>query len=132
MIAGLEKLGLTRNLKRVPDFRIQRALLDMQFKRAQELAQGHREPALAAILEREYQLFTDAINQWSQLQAERYERHREQLGDALEERRQQLQARWEQAALRSRFRELEFSLKDQRKRLRQLIAQWQLQPVTAG
>lgn len=133
MIAGLEKLGLTRNLKRVPNFRIQRALLDMQFKRAQELAQGHREePALAAILEREYQLFTDAINQWTQLQAQRYERHREQLGDALEERRQQLQARWEQAALRSRFRELEFSLKDQRKRLQQLIAQWQLQPVTAG
>lgn len=131
MIAALEKLGLARELKRVPDFRVQRALLDMQFKRAQELAQGQSEPALTAILEREYQLFTDAINQWSQLQAERYERHREQLGDALEERRQQLLARWEQAALRDRFRELEISLRDQRKRLQQLMAQWQLQPIAS-
>ena len=131
MIAGLAKLGLARDLKRVPDFRIQRALLDMQFKRAQELAQGQSEPALTAILEREYQLFTDAINQWSQLQAERYERHREQLGDALEERRQQLLARWEQATLRDRFRELESSLRDQRKRLQQLMVQWQLQPMAS-
>ncbi|EED31510.1 acyl-CoA desaturase [gamma proteobacterium NOR5-3] len=132
MIAGLEKLGLASSLQRVPDFRIQRALLDMQFKRAQDLAAGHGEPALLAILEREYQIFTESVNQWTQLQSARYERHREQLGDAMVERYQQLQERWEQATLRGQFRELEFSLRVQRKRLQMLVNQWQLQPLSAG
>ncbi|MFT4767132.1 MAG: stearoyl-CoA desaturase (delta-9 desaturase) [Glaciecola sp.] len=132
MVAGLEKLGLANGLQRVPDFRIQRALLDMQFKRAQDLAAGHGETALSAILEREYQIFTDSINQWKQLQSERYERHRDQFEGAMAERYQQLHDRWEQAALRSQFRELEFSLRGQRKRLQMLINQWQLQPLAAG
>ncbi len=131
MIAACARVGLASNLKRVPDFRIQRALLDMQFKRAQELADGREEPALREILEREYQLFTQAVNQWRELQAERYERSREALGDALEEQRQQLLARWEQATLRSRFRELERGLKEQRRRMRELIDQWQAQPALA-
>ncbi|MEM1403654.1 MAG: fatty acid desaturase [Pseudomonadota bacterium] len=131
MIAGLARLGLTSELKTIPDFRIQRALLDMQFKRAQDVVDSRQEPALTEILEREYQLFTESINQWKQLQGERYERHREQLGDALEEGRQQLQTRWEQAALRSRFRELEYSLKIQRKRLAELVDQWTAHPLPA-
>jgi stearoyl-CoA desaturase (delta-9 desaturase) len=131
MIAGLARLGLARKLHRVPDFRIQRALLDMQFKRAQRLAEDNNESDLLAILEREYQLFSDAVAQWKQLQSERYERRRDQLGDAIEERRHQLQQRWEQAALRSRFRELEYSLRSQRKRLNDLLQQWQMQPAHA-
>jgi stearoyl-CoA desaturase (delta-9 desaturase) len=50
----------------------------------------------------------------------------------MAERYQQLHDRWEQAALRSQFRELEFSLRGQRKRLQMLINQWQLQPLAAG
>jgi stearoyl-CoA desaturase (delta-9 desaturase) len=129
MIAGLARVGLASRLQRVPDFRIQRALLDMQFKRAQALAENRDEPALLDILEREYQLFSESIQQWKQLQAERYERRKGELGDAIEERRHQLQQRWEQAALRSRFRELEYSLRAQRKRLALLVQQFQLQPV---
>lgn len=129
MIALCARLGLANNLKRTPDFRIQRALLDMQFKRAQALAESRSESALKDILEHEYQLFTEYINQWTQLQADRYERRKDQLGDALEERRQLIMNRWEQAALRSRFRALEFSLRDQRRRLNKLVSQWSLQPV---
>ena len=129
LIAACARLGLARNLKRVPEFRIQRALLDMQFKRARALAAGRSEPALRAILEREYQLFTEAVNKWTQLQAQRYDRHRGQLGDALEERRQMLRMRWEQAALRGRFRELEFTLRQQHRRLSQLLAHWPMQPA---
>ena len=69
------------------------------------------------------------MNQWKQLQAERYERRREQLEDALEERREQLRERWQQAALRSRFHELEFTLHAQRKRLEELLQHWRLQPA---
>ena len=129
MIAGLARVGLARELQRVPDFRIQRALLDMQFKRAQQFAEGREEKALLEILEDEYQLFSEAVNQWKQLQAERYERRREQLEDALEERRLQLRERWQQAALRSRFHELEFTLHAQRKRLEELLQHWRLQPA---
>lgn len=129
MIAGLARVGLARELQRVPDFRIQRALLDMQFKRAQQFAAGREEKALLEILEDEYQLFSDAVNQWKQLQTERYERRREQLEDAFEERRLQLRERWQQAALRSRFHELEFTLHAQRKRLEELLQHWRLQPA---
>ncbi|MEM1142217.1 MAG: fatty acid desaturase [Pseudomonadota bacterium] len=129
MIAGLARLRLTWDLKRVPDFRIQRTLLDRQFKRAQDLAEGQPEPTLKEILEREYQLFTDSINQWKQLQSERYERRREQLGDAIEEQRQHLQERWEQARLVSRIKELDYSMRAQGKRLEALIEQWSPQPA---
>ncbi|GAB5415060.1 MAG: fatty acid desaturase [Congregibacter sp.] len=130
MIAALSRVGLATDLQRVPDFRIQRALLDMQFKRAEDLAKGREEHALLAILEKEYALFTESINQWKTLQAERYERHRDQLEDAFEERRQQLMTRWEQAALVGRFRELEYSLREQRKRVHELVHQWQFSALT--
>ena len=46
LIAGLQCVGLTRRLKRTPAFQIQRALLAMQFTRAQEkLAQAARRAA---------------------------------------------------------------------------------------
>jgi stearoyl-CoA desaturase (delta-9 desaturase) len=98
--------------------------------------------SLRASLEREYQLFTDAINQWKALQAERYERKkaelggaleekRELLGDALEAKKQRLQRKWENAALRTKLRELEYGLKMQRKRLGLLMQQAQLQAQMA-
>ncbi|MEO0438654.1 MAG: fatty acid desaturase [Pseudomonadota bacterium] len=130
MIAALARLKLTWDLKKVPDFRIQRTLLDMQFKRAQDIADEQTEPTLKEILEREYQLFTDSINQWKQLQSERYERKREQLGGAIEEQRQHLQERWEQARLVSSIKELDYAMRAQRKRLDALIEQWAPQPVT--
>ena len=47
LIAGLSYVGITRRLKRTPVFQIQRALLAMQFTRAQEkLAQLHQRLAI--------------------------------------------------------------------------------------
>ncbi len=128
MISLCARLGLASNLNRVPDFKIQRAILDTQFRRARNrIEQAHSSESLRASLEREYQLFTGFINQWTALQAERYGRRKEQLGDALEARRQRLQRQWENAALRTKLRELEYSLKMQRKRLGLLMQQIQLQ-----
>ena len=79
------------------------------------------------MLEREYQVFTDSINQWTALQAERYGRKKEQLGGALEEKRAHLQLKWETATLRTRLKELEYSLKMQRKRVGLLMDQLQMQ-----
>ncbi len=124
MIALCHRLGLAWNLNRVSDFKIQRAILDTAFKRARtKLDQAHNSESLRDILEREYQLFTDFINQWTLLQAERYERTKVHLSGALEEGRQQLQQKWENAALHTKLKTLEYALKMQRKRLGLLMEQ---------
>jgi stearoyl-CoA desaturase (delta-9 desaturase) len=126
MIALCHRLGLAWNLNRVSDFKIQRAILDTAFQRARTtLDRTHNTESLRDILEREYQLFTDFINQWTLLQAERYERTKEHLSGALEEGRQQLQQKWENAALHTKLRTLEYALKMQRKRLSLLMEQLQ-------
>ena len=88
-----------------------------------KLAQAHGSESLRDVLEREYQLFTDSINQWTALQGERYERKKVQLSGALEEGRLHLQHKWENAALLSKLKTLEYSLKMQRKRLGLLMEQ---------
>ena len=132
MISLCEKLGLAHNLVRVPDFKIQRAILDTQFERARRELDARSAPQrLRESLEREYQLFTESINQWKELQAERYEQRRNALEGALSEKRAALQERWENAALRTKLRELEFSLKMQRKRIALLMEQMQVQAQPA-
>lgn len=132
MISLSARLGLARNLNRVPDFRIQRALLDTQFEQARaKLEQARDSESLRDMLEREYLEFTDSINQWTALQAQRYERRKEQLGGVLGEKKMHLQQKWERAALRTRLQELEYSLKMQRKRIGLLMQQLQLQAQVA-
>jgi len=124
MIYLCHRLGLASDLVRVPDFRIQRALLDTQFARARRSLGAARDAKpLLEKLEREYQLFTESVNKWTALQGERYERSRAALEGAIGEQRAVLQRKWEQAALRTRLLELEFSLKMQRKRLALLMEQ---------
>lgn len=125
MIALCSRIGLAKNLNRVSNFKIQRAILDTAFERARrKMAQAHGSESLRDILEREYQLFTDAINQWTALQAERYERKKEQISGVLVEGRLHLQHKWENAALLSKLKTLEYSLKMQRKRLVLLMEQF--------
>ncbi len=132
MINLCSRLGLADNLNRVPDFKIQRALLDTEFERARaRLEKAQNSASLRAVLEREYQEFTESINQWTALQAQRYGRRKEQLGGALEVKKIHLQQKWEHAALRTRLKELEYSLKMQRKRLGLLMQQLQLQAQMA-
>ncbi|NND69120.1 MAG: acyl-CoA desaturase [Halioglobus sp.] len=132
LIAACSRVGLTRNLNRVPDFKIQRAMLDTAFERARtKMDENLASETLREMVEREYQLFAESINQWTALQSERYERKKEQLGDALEERKAHLQQSWENAALMGRVKALEYTLKMQRKRLRLLVEQIPLQPQPA-
>ena len=132
MISLCSRVGLASKLVRIPDFRVQRAILDTQFQRARnELEQNDSSETLRATLEREYQLFTESINQWKTLQAGRYERKVAELEDALEVRRLRLHQSWESAALRTRLKTLEYSLKMQRKRLTLLIEQVQQQAAFA-
>ena len=106
--------GLAKNLKRTPDFKIQRARLNMIFKRAQagiEASKAH--PKWREMLESEYAQFKETINQWQQLQMERMQQGRQILADAID-----------QSALTARYRELERELVLQRKRVMMLTAQF--------
>jgi len=116
-------VGLTWDLKVVPDFKIQRARLKMQFQRAQEkLAKAQAKEASkdaakleqwAALLEKEYDEFKVMLNEWTELQAMKYEETKRSLAE-----------KWEKAALRTRYKELEYSLKMQQQRLKLMTAQF--------
>jgi stearoyl-CoA desaturase (delta-9 desaturase) len=108
--------GLARNLKTVPRFRIQRALLDSQFQRAER--QLARQPGRAQIeqlrqrIAEEYRTFQEAVSAWTQLR---------ELW--LQETRRAMMERWERSILQLRLNELEHSLKSQYRRMRLLQAQ---------
>lgn len=132
LIGLCDKVGLARNLVRTPSFKIQRAMLDTQFQRIRREVEERQSPDnLLGLLEREYQQFTDFVNQWKALQAERYERQVAALEGALSEHRQRLHAKWDNAAMHSRLKTLEYALKMQRKRLALLIEQVQMQALPA-
>ena len=124
MIALSARVGLASELNRVSNFKVQRAILDTTFDRARTKLEGAMDSeSLSEMLEREYQLFTESINQWTALQAERYERTKGHLSDALYEHKQHFHQKWEAAALVNKLKALEYGLKMQRKRLTLLMDQ---------
>jgi len=107
-IASCAGLGLAQDLKRVPAFRILRARLNMEFKRAhQRLEQTSDAKPWREVLESEYAEFMETVRKWQKLQLQKVQQGRKSLAMRLD----------------TRFRELEFSLKMQRKRLALLTAQ---------
>jgi len=116
MIAALSWVGITRSLKRVPEFKIQRAMLQRQFDTLHEQIGKLENPGRLAVLqqqfERELEAFKETVNAWSQLQSERLEMARSKLAD-----------RWAQSEMRHRIYLLEESLRLQRQRLEAL--HWQ-------
>ena len=119
LIASLQVLGLTRRLKRTPVFQIQRALLAMQFKRAQARlarlpvteAAAHIE-SLRARVAHEYESFLAAIAEWARL--------KEQW---LGEKKRAVLEQWEHVQLQRCLREVEGRLSLQLRRMRLLQAQ---------
>jgi stearoyl-CoA desaturase (delta-9 desaturase) len=118
LIGALSVVGLTRRLKRTPAFQIQKALLAMQFTRAQ--ARLARLPAgsnlnlesLRARLAQEYENFLAAIADWARVKEE-----------WLTDKKRAVLEQWEQVDLQSRLRDIERRLSLQRRRLRVLQAQ---------
>ena len=115
-IYAMHWIGLTSNLKRVPWFKIQRAMLDNQFRRAErQLARqsgGARIEQLRRRIAEEYETFRQAVTAWTQL--------REQW---LQEARRAVTDRWERSLLQSRIKELEHGLQLQSRRMRVLSEQ---------
>ena len=108
-------LGLVRNRKRAPQFKVLRARLNMEFKAARKkLEQTGASAGWKEQFESEYAQFISTIKQWQQLQMERVQQGKQKLAERFE---------IETALLATHYRELEFSLKMQRKRLALLLAQ---------
>lgn len=119
LINSLSWVGLASNLRRVPDFKIQEALVHMQFEQANaQLRQQHlpNTDAWKLHLESEYQQFLQTLANWKQLRAEWYDQKRL----ALAEKKLELQEKWQHTAAHTRFKEMEYMLKMQRKRLQML------------
>jgi stearoyl-CoA desaturase (delta-9 desaturase) len=108
-------LGLVRNRKRAPTFKVLRAKLNMEFKAAREkLEQEGVSARWKEQLETEYAQFVDIIKEWQQLQVERVQVGKQRLAERIES---------ETASFAGRYRELEMSLKMQHKRLALLTSQ---------
>jgi stearoyl-CoA desaturase (delta-9 desaturase) len=108
-------LGLAKNRKRAPQFKVLRARINMDFK----LARKKLENAVVSAgwkeqLEGEYAQFVETVRQWQQLQMDRVQQSRQKLAERIET---------ETSSLTARYRELENSLKMQHKRLALLTAQ---------
>ncbi|WP_018868812.1 acyl-CoA desaturase [Thioalkalivibrio sp. ALgr3] len=104
--------GLVHDRRWTPRFKILRARLHTEFRRLLNSdAAGPVHDTWRATVEREYQHFRDTVNQWQQVQADNMRAGREALND-----------RWLRTELRTRFKELEYRLKMQRRRLRALSA----------
>jgi stearoyl-CoA desaturase (delta-9 desaturase) len=119
LISGLQWIGLTRRLKRTPAFQIQRALLAMQFTRAQEKLAKMQHAAAHSHIEQlrqriahEYENFLASISDWARV--------KEQW---LEEKKRAVIEQWEHAKFQQRLKEIEGRLRVQRRRMRVISAQ---------
>ena len=77
-------LGLVRNRKRAPAFKVLRARLNMEFKNAaRKLEQPGVSARLKAQFDFEYAQFMDTVKEWQQLQMERVQGHRKRLAERI-------------------------------------------------
>lgn len=120
LIAGCAALGLASNLRRVPEFKIQRAMLQAQFERARAKLAACRNPSrLADVqqkLEAEWHHFTETVGEWTRLQGEKFEAAKQQLSEHLHEK-------WEHSEMHRRLQVLERALAEQRQRVQALRLQ---------
>ncbi|MCC2657044.1 MAG: acyl-CoA desaturase [Panacagrimonas sp.] len=113
-------MGLAHNLRRVPEFKIRRAMIERQFARAHEkLAQATpttRLDTVRRLLEQEMDAFKSTVNEWTRLQSEKIETAKRQVMDRVAER-------WEHSEARRRLQALEDALQAQYRRVRLLHLQ---------
>ena len=113
-------MGLAHGLRRVPEFKIRRAMIERQFARAHEkLAQAAPTTRLETVrrrLEQELEAVKSTVNEWTRLQGEKIETAKRQVMDRVAER-------WEHSDARRRLQALEDALQEQYRRVRLLHLQ---------
>lgn len=117
LIRGLSVIGLCGNLRRIPDFTIQRARLAMQFRRLERriAARGAGASASPRLdldvirrqLAREYEIFMSTVEAWIRARDEWYARTRHRIAQRLERSDFRRQSRAYLQTLRAQRRRLE-------------------------
>jgi stearoyl-CoA desaturase (delta-9 desaturase) len=121
-ISACALLGLVKNRKRAPAFKVMRARLNMEFKAAREkLEREGVSPRWRKQLETEYAQYVEIIKEWQQLQMERVQVQMDRVQAGKQKLAERIET--ETASFTARYRELEISLKMQHKRLALLTAQ---------
>lgn len=124
LIRSASWVGLTRDLNRVPKFKINTAVISMKLEAASlRLAQSKNGDRWRALLEREYQQFSAALTEWTDLRQKWVAQQRQRIGSVTHELSQELSQKWEHTALHTRLKELEYALKMQAKRLDCMVLQ---------
>ena len=114
MIKMLSLVGLTRDLKRSSLAQIERAKLELQYRYAAEkcdllnLSEKWRER-----LEKEYEQFLHILQLWTEHHQAWYATKGKQIQETLGD--------WDQLQLRDRYRDIQYTLKVQRRRWQQLM-----------
>ena len=105
LIYGGSKIGLTKGLKRVSEYRIEKARIDMQYKYASQKLTCQQ--ALQK-LEEQYEAMSVTWQEWSKVRQH-----------WLENKTEELKVNWEQSDLHKQYEELKQTLEEQQER-------WQL------
>ncbi len=118
LIWSLSRLGLASGLKRVPDHRIESAVIAMQHKRVTESL--HQHPVFDTErwrnrLETDYADLMNSLNAWAKYRQE-----------WLDVRRQLIRERWQETELRKRLDELKQRLADVEQELELARRRWRL------
>ncbi|WP_445365640.1 acyl-CoA desaturase [Microbulbifer sp. ANSA001] len=121
MVKVLSWVGITRNLKKTATIQAYKAHLTTLFEEArQRLADSRYREFWQKWLAKEEQHLADVNSKWSNLQIRRNNKAR-----------QEPPPRWELKEIQTKIRELEYSLKMQSKRLKMVMNQFHLCPLTA-
>jgi stearoyl-CoA desaturase (delta-9 desaturase) len=84
-ISSCALLGLVKNRKRAPKFKVMRAKLNMEFKAARrKLEQEGASARWKEQLETEYAQFVEIIKEWQQLQIERVQLSKQKLAERID------------------------------------------------
>ena len=106
MIYGLSRVGLTRNLRRIPRFTIVKAEMEMKFKRAEQsldvygLEFKQDIKTLKDKISQEYELYKQTANAWAQLKEHEFQAKKEQVSQSIKTADQKLRAEYKQIELK--------------------------------
>ena len=114
LIRSLSWLGLTSDLKRTNPVQIETARLKMQYQQATARFENSNIPDHWRIrLEQEYEQFLQLLQQWNEQRQAWYEAKGKRIQETL--------AHWERIEVRDKYKELQFQVKVQKRRWREML-----------
>ena len=105
LIYGMAQIGLTRKLRRIPRFTIQKAEVEMKFKRAEKTLEVYGfafKEDLSALKEKfsaEYASYKQTVNDWSKLKEQEINAKKEQINQAIKQADHKLKHEYHQMEL---------------------------------